>query len=291
MNRVPSTRKPVFPPSRDTPPALLRSQIPATQSASRTLRNGATELANPSFHLQNQARMDWTPEQLYESQAPAGNPPRQRHDFPGYYQNGESAYGSVPSSNNSSRTDLPYSASSSTLSMGDYPVQKRVGFTQENRIIPPESAVSSSLSRSVSQPVMSKPASFSSSSSSLSRPPPPPDRHRPKRIVLPRPLQQQDPNHSYQTYAPPSSIVPPAKPAAAAAAVIPMHDAKFRGNMLKKRPSTNTAPQPNAPEPQAMPARKPSTSKGIFGFGSHRDSEASDDGVPKARRKLSKRKT
>ena len=296
LTRVPSTvvRKPVPQSNRNNVPALLRSQTPATQAASRTLRNGANELANPSFHLQNQQHLDWTPEQLYNNYAPIRTQPRQRPDFPGPYPAGDSVYGSNPSSVHSSRTDLPLRGYNENPAMNGFPNQRRVDFAQDNQIIPP---VQHSLSRSASTPLMSKPGSFSSSSSSLSRgPPPPSDRYRPKRIVMPAPLQQQNPNQPYQTYTTPSAIVPPVKPAAPTAAVIPMHDAK-KGNMLKKRASTNTAPQyvaPPPPPPQAVPVRKPSASKGFFGFGSgsNRNSAFLDEveGASKAKRKLSKRR-
>ena len=240
--------------------------------------------------------MNWSPEQLYDNFAPIAAPPRRRQEFPGNYPVEGSMYSSGPSSTNSSRSDLPYPPPNGRPLISDYPAQKRVGFSPENQVIP---AQQPSLSRSASQPVMSKPGSFSSSSTSLSRGPPPSDRHRPRQIIMPTPLKQQNPNQSYQTYTAPSSIVPPPpKPIPPAAAVIPMHDAK-KSNMLKKRNTTTSASRNVAQEQQfsaPAPARKPSTSRGLFGFGSPRNSvviEDTDSGPigAKAGRKLSKRRT
>lgn len=297
LTRVPTTRRSKPPTNRGSPPALLHSQAPSSQAPPRSLRHGANELANPSFHLRNQDHMNWTPEQLYDTFAPVVVPPNRRQNLPMHYPGEGSLYSSGPSSTNSSRSDLPYPPSNGRPLIADNPAQKRVGFDSNTQTIP-ASQSQISLSRSVSQPVMSKPGSFSSSSTSLSQGLPPSDRHRPRQIIMPSPLRQQqqnqNPNQSYQTYTSPSALVPTPRPMPQAAAVIPMHDAK-KSNILRKRNTTTAATRSPAQETSTpAPVRKPSTSRGLFGFGSPRNSvNLEDSGTTGAKtgRKLSKRRT
>lgn len=193
------------------------------------------------------------------------------------------------SSANTSRSDLRSNVGSN-YDLGAVPTgpprQKRVSFQQSQQPSPLSQPSQSTY------PPSSAASAYSASSSSLSRPPPSSaDRHRPKRIIMPAPLQPQNQNYTQPV---PREFNRPkgttGVTAQSTAAVIPVHESK-RGNLLKKRTITGASSR-QAPTHE-LPQRAQSM-KGLFSLGgsSGRDhAQEPEAKLPKTSRKLSKRKT
>ncbi|EJD03703.1 uncharacterized protein FOMMEDRAFT_167037 [Fomitiporia mediterranea MF3/22] len=263
-------------------PPVARMQ-PVHQQRPRSI---AQDQFDPRFAFRDNVRNEWTPEQLYENHQYVA-PPAASGDVPRLPYRADGRNISPVASANSSRQDVrPNAAPYPDIKLPpvEPPRQRQVTFQQPQQ--------QSSLSRSVSQPVSSSASSvYSASSTSLSRPPPSAvDRYRPKKIVMPAPLQQQSQNIArsvpgdMQRRMDHNGVI-----AQSTAAVIPVHDPK-KANFLKKRASTTSSPA-HQNHKHLAPERSPSM-RNLFSMGAGFGRSLTPDpepNVPKASRKLSKR--
>ncbi|KAL5495006.1 hypothetical protein ACEPAI_468 [Sanghuangporus weigelae] len=292
LTRVPPSRSQTTPPERVAPvPMIPYPRTANYQPMYERPRPAEQSYASRGNVYQGNRRNEWSPEQLYEShsRSPAPVIPR---DAQQQSYHPDARTNSMPSSANTSRSDLRPDIPSNPhprVQQERTTAQRHVSFQQQ----PPQQA--SALSRSISQPANSSSASFYLASSGPSRAPPF-AAHRPKRIVMPAPLQQQNQNNTYTL---PSELMrgtdqngaigrltPAAQPTAA---TIPIHDPKKSNFLLKKRASTGASTHRS--HSHLAPDRMPS-SKGFFGsglgFGKGITPEP-ESSLPKANRKLSKR--
>ncbi|KAL5533993.1 hypothetical protein ACEPAG_453 [Sanghuangporus baumii] len=292
LTRVPPSRSQTTPPERIMPVTMIPYPRTANdQPMYERPRPAEQNYADHGNVYQESRHNEWSPEQLYEnhSKSPAPGIPRDAQRQP-YHPDTRTNF--MPSSANTSRSD----------SRPDIPPNPRPRVQQEKATAQrhvsfqqtlPQQA--SALSRSISQPANSSSASFYSASSGSSRAPPSAV-HRPKRIVMPAPLQQQNQNDMYTL---PSELMSrtgqngvigrPAPVAQPTAAIIPMHDPKKSNFLLKKRVSTGASTHHT--HNHLAPDRVPS-SKGFFGLGlgfGKSISPEPESSLPKANRKLSKR--
>lgn len=238
-------------------------------------------------------RPEWSPEHLYEDQRIPHSQyiPTEPVNNPNPYAN--NTRGSTPTSSaNSSRVDLRPTSLLPGMPQNNYGNYSQ-GIDDRRHVVFADSQqpMKSALSRSATQPFYpsSSSASVYSESSSTSRGPlTAVERHRPRRIVMPAPLQQQHPI-SYKTGAN-INTSSTAMAFQSAAAVIPVHDPK-RGNMLKKRATIQAGVSPHQKHSHLGVERSVST-KGFFSslgstFGKG-ISAGPDTKLPKPERKLSK---
>ncbi|KAL5535753.1 hypothetical protein ACEPAF_3847 [Sanghuangporus sanghuang] len=292
LTRVPPSRSQTTPPERVTPaPMITYPRTAAEQPMYERPRPAEQNYADRGNVYQEIRRNEWSPEQLYEShsRSPAPVLPRDARRQP-YHPDART--NSMPSSANTSRSDLR-----PDIPPNPHPrvqeerttAQRHVSFQQ-----PPPQQISA-LSRSISQPATSSSPSLHSASSGPFRAPPF-AAHRPKRIVMPAPLRQQNQNNTYTL---PSELIRgtgqngvigrPAPAAQPTAAIIPIHDPKKSNFLLKKRASTGASTHHihNHLAPDRIPSSKGFFGLGLgFGKGITPESESS---LPKANRKLSKR--
>lgn len=294
------TRIPPPPPSGQVrPPSMQPYMAPTPAPAMQPIYQESRSLpqsrnSSQIFHTDN-GRSEWSPEQLYEDQGVRHRPvPVELLGNPNLYH----THRSSPSpSTNSSRVDLrPASLLPGIPQNNNANYSPRIGEQRPMPITEPQQSMRSALSRSTSQPFppSSSAASVFSETSTMSRSPmTAAERHRPKRIVMPAPLQQQNIN-SYKTGA---NINQSSTAMAyqAAAAVIPVHDPK-KGNMLKKRATIQVQAGSSLHQKHNhLGVERSISTKGFFSslgsaFGKGLTAEP-ESKLPKPSRKLSKRKT
>ncbi|KAH8119941.1 hypothetical protein DFH11DRAFT_1739224 [Phellopilus nigrolimitatus] len=283
-----------LPPARNQmgQPALCPPLAPITPIAPVAGAQSMRQVVNdPRVPYDSNGYREWSPEQLYESSTfspafvapggvsqqayrtdprsggPSANPSRSDfRQYPAAYMSPESGYASADELRHERHVTF------------QRPAQVRI----QSPVSPP---------RPWSQPsyIQSSASSVYSQSSSIRAHPSSADRHRPKKIVMPTPLQQQP---TFMGFGLGASKHNAASNVAAqpAAANIPMHEPR-KGNLLKKRASTSSsarqhlAPEHFLPNVNLNGFRSESVEKGSVG----------DPGPElkgsKSRRKLSKRRT